>query len=429
MQTSLEKIANKAREQKNYRFRNLYTMLSLQWLIWSFNKLNKGSAPGIDGIGAKEYGKNLLRNLIVLFRRLKQKTYKAKLVKRRYIEKANGKLRPLGIPATEDKVLQVGVKEILQAIYEQDFLDCSYGYRPERNPKDAVGEIREKLRFRKLRYVVEADIKGFFDAIDHDWLVKMLELRIDDRALMRLIKKWLKAGIMEPEGNVVDNEAGTPQGGIISPLLANVYLHYVLDLWFEKAVKKQLKGEGYIVRYADDFICMFQYKDDADRFYRALPGRLQKFNLQVAPDKTKIVTFNRWNKKNRFEFVGFEFYWDINRKGQDELYVRTSNKKLRTALKNLNSWFRENRHKGVKWLLKEMNLKLLGHYNYYGVRGNYKRIQAYHYYSRRIMFKWLNRRSQRKSYNWDQFADLLKHKPLEKPRITAKPIVRIQYGF
>ena len=254
MPTSLRKIAIKAKKDTRHRFRNLYTMLDLNWLVSSFKRLNQNSASGVDRVSAETYRQNLIGNAANLVDKLKRKAYKAKLVRRKYIPKPNGKMRPLGIPATEDKLLQAGVVRILEAIYEQDFLDCSYGYRPDRGPVDAVLDAQTTFQFGTFNYVVEADIKGFFDNIDHQWLLKMLSLRIDDRALLNLIDKWLKAGILEPEGEVHTDSSGTPQGGVISPLLANVYLHYVLDLWFEKVVKKRMRGKACLYRFADDCV-------------------------------------------------------------------------------------------------------------------------------------------------------------------------------
>ena len=398
-------------------------------MTFCFRSLNKRSASGVDHISAREYGKNLKEHVKKLVGVLKRKSYRAKLVKRRYIPKANGKMRPLGIPATEDKLLQLGVKNLLEPIYEQDFLDCSYGYRPNKGARDAVLEAKSKLW--GLNYVVEADIKGFFDAINHEWLEKMLALRVNDRALLNLIVKWLKAGVLEPEGEIKSNESGTPQGGIISPLLANVYLHYVLDLWFEKVVKKQVKGKAHMVRYADDFICMFQYKSDAETFYKNLPKRLGKFDLCVAPDKTKILHFNRWNKDQRFQFLGFEFYWAKNHKGKDCLYLQTSSKKLRSALKNVYEWCKVNRHKKLRWLYAELNVKLEGHYQYYGVIGNYRRLSTFYYFVERSLIKWLNRRSHRKGFTWDRYKALKQHFKLKRPKITMETKYKdnFQYSF
>jgi len=271
-------------------------MLTNRFLFESWTELNRASAPGHDHVSARDYARNLKENVENLVVRLKEKRYRAPLVRRVYIPKAKGKLRPLGIPTTEDKLLQKAVAWILEAIYETEFHEGSFGYRKGRSPLDAVQDVTINLQRRKFAYVVEADIKSFFDTIDHEWLIRMLEQRIDDRAFIGLIRKWLKAGILLPENMVMHPATGTPQGGIVSPILANIYLHYVLDLWFEKKVKPHCDGDTYLCRYADDFIAAFRYGRDADRFYEALGSRPGKFGLQVAEDKTRVLKFTRFRK-------------------------------------------------------------------------------------------------------------------------------------
>ena len=292
MQTVLDGIANRARISREHCFGGVYTLLNEELLRWSFYKLNRKAAPGVDDVTWNEYEAELDANLANLVDRLKRKAYRARYVKRHYIPKTGGKRRPLGIPVIEDKLLQYVAKMILESIYEQDFLDLSFAYRPERSAKDASGELLYNLQFRPLSWVVEADIKGFFDNIDHEWMLRMLEERINDRAFIQLIGKWLKAGVLEDIHTVIHPATGTPQGGVISPILANIYLHYALDLWFEKLVKKRARGECVLVRYADDFVCAFRYRSDAERFYtEQLPIRLAKFNLELAPEKTCMM---RW---------------------------------------------------------------------------------------------------------------------------------------
>jgi group II intron reverse transcriptase/maturase len=335
-------------------------------------------------------------------------------------------MRPLGIPAIEDKLLQMGVKRILEAIYEQDFLRCSYGYRPGVGALHAIDDLTIKLQFGRYEYLVEADIKSYFDNISHEWMVKMLEERIDDGPFLRLIAKWLKAGILEPDGEVVHPVTGTPQGGIVSPVLANVYLHYVLDLWFQKVVKKHCRGEACLIRYADDFVCAFQYEKDANRFYRVLSKRLGKFGLEISVEKTRVMKFSRYDRpgKARFDFLGFEFRWGKDRSGKPNVKRRTSRKKLRRSLKNLTQWCKENRHQRLDVLFKKMNAKLRGYYAYYGVIGNYASLQEFFREAVRILFKWLNRCSQRRSYNWKGFQELLELFKIEKPRIVGRPKAR-----
>ena len=426
MQTSLQGIAQKAKEQKKHRFQDLYRMLNEEFLLDCWRHIRKDAAYGVDEVSAREYEKDLQEKIRDLVERLKRGSYRAKLVRRKYIPKGEGKMRPLGIPAIEDKLLQMGVKRILEAIYEQDFLRCSYGYRPGVGALHAIDDLTIKLQFGRYEYVVEVDIKSYFDNISHEWMVKMLEERIDDGPFLRLIAKWLKAGILEPDGEVVHPVTGTPQGGIVSPVLANVYLHYVLDLWFQKVVKKHCRGEACLIRYADDFVCAFQYQKDAERFYRVLSKRLGKFGLEISVEKTRVMRFSRTDRpgKARFDFLGFEFRWGKDRSGKPNVKRRTSRKKLRGSLKNFTQWCRFSRHQRLDVLFKKMNAKLRGYYAYYGVIGNYGRLKEFFREAVRILFKWLNRCSQRRSYNWAGFQELLELFKIEKPRIVGRPKAR-----
>jgi len=277
--TSLRGIAKRAQACKDHRFQDLYRLLDAGLLLDCWDDLNKNAASGVDQVTARAYEQDLIANIQDLAERLKTKRYRAKLVRRCYIPKDNGGERPLGIPALEDKLVQLACAKILNAIYEQDFLPVSYGYRPEWGAKDAVTDLGFNLQYGKFGYVVEADIKGFFDNLDHDWLLEMLSLRIDDRAFLNLIVKWLKAGILDTDGQILHPVTGSPQGGIVSPILANVYLHYAMDLWFERVVKPRCNGQAILIRYADDYVCAFQYRNDAQRFYRVMPRRLEKFGL------------------------------------------------------------------------------------------------------------------------------------------------------
>ena len=431
MRPSLRGIANRAKASKDYRFLNLYTMLNKEFLIDSWRYLNKSAASGVDRISAYEYGKHLEANVIDLVDRLKRKSYKARLVRRQYIPKGKGSYRPLGIPAIEDKLLQTAVARILQAIFEQDFLDFSYGYRPRRGAQEAVKALTFQLQYGWYGYVVEADIKGFFDNIDHDWLCKMLEQRVNDKPFIRLIRKWLRAGVLDTDGKVLHPATGTPQGGIVSPVLANIYLHYVLDMWFEKKVKPQCKGEVYLCRYADDFVCLFQYKAEADRFYRELPRRLSKFNLNLSAEKTRIIRFTKWQmeKSGRFDFLGFEFSWGKDRQGKPHVKRRTSRVKLRKALSGFTHRCKVSRNKRLSQLFSELNRKLTGYYNYYGLKGNSWSLREFWKKAERILFKWLNRRSQRVSYNWRGFRELLKYFKAPLPRITQKDNCQLTLDF
>ena len=421
MQTSLRGIANRAASHKKHRFGSLYGLLNEENLAWCFDFLRKDAAPGVDRVDYREYQRNLASNIHDLVERLKTNRYRAKLVRRRYIPKPNGKMRPLGIPATEDKLVQVAVAKILEAIYEQDFLEWSYGYRPKRSPQDAATALNHSLQYGRICWVVEADIKGFFDNIDHDWMIRMLEERIDDKPFLRLIRKWLQAGILETDGQVVHPVTGTPQGGIVSPVLANIYLHYALDLWFERRVKPRCRGVAMIIRYADDFVCAFQYQSDAEAFYRSLGDRLGKFGLSVAEDKTRILRFCRFDLagSGRFDFLGFEFFWDRTRRGLRGVKRRTSRKKLRASLATFTAWIRSSRHRPLSVIIQTLKAKYRGYWNYYGVVGNSASVALFFYRSKRILFKWLNRRSQRRSYTWTGFQALLDQVCISVPRITS----------
>ena len=422
MQTSLRGISNRAAKDKEHRFGNLYGLLDENFLKWCFWQLKRDAAPGVDQVDFYEYRENLDENIANLVKRLKQKNYRAKLVRRQYIPKLNGKLRPLGIPATDDKVLQFAVAKILEAIYEEDFLDVSYGYRPGIGPQDAVRDLTRKLQFGRFSHIVEADIKSFFDKIDHNWMIRMLEERINDRAFLRLIQKWLKAGILDTSGEVIHPATGTPQGGIVSPILANVYLHYALDLWFEKRIKRECNGEALIIRYADDFVCAFQYQQDAELFYQQLNERLGKFGLEVSPEKTRILPFSRsmLKQSETFDFLGFEFRRALSRKLKPIIKRRTSRKKLRASIAAFTEWIKTNRNKKISKLMRTLTAKYRGYWNYYGVIGNYGSLKTFYYRTVRILFKWLNRRSQRLSYNWAGFQDLLKQFLIPAPKITEK---------
>jgi len=427
MSTFLQGIAKKAQEQPRHRFGNLYELLNERFIHECWRDIKKNAAYGVDRVSAKEYERNLNENICNLVERLKRKQYRAKLVRRQYIPKGDGKLRPLGIPAVEDKLLQLAVTRILGAIYEQDFLRCSYGYRPKIGALDAVDKLTVKLQFGRYNFVVEADIQGFFDNINHDWMIRMLEERIEDGALLRLIRKWLKAGVLDTSGEVLHPATGTPQGGIVSPILANVYLHYALDLWFHKVVRRCCRGEACLIRYADDFVCAFQYQEEAERFYQELEQRLTKFGLELSEEKTRVVPFSQHYAlgNDSFDFLGFEFRWGKDRQAKPHLKRRTSRKKLRGSIKRFTQWCKEECRHGMKQLFKVLNAKLRGYYNYYGVIGNSASLGQFFTCAMKILFKWLNRRSQRKSYNWEGFRELLRHFRVEKPRIIKRPKTRL----
>src|SRR5208283_3524131 len=420
--TSLRAIAQKAVQNKTHRFADLYRLLNHANLKECFYRLRKEAAPGVDGVTFEEYEKNLEGHLDSLVKRLVNKSYRAQLVRCKYIPKGNGKLRPLGIPTLEDKLVQYAVAQILSAIYEADFLPCSYGYRPGRSPHDAVGQLTDTLYGGQYQFVYEADVKGYFDHIQHDWLARMLEQRVNDGAVLRLVRKWLRAGILEEDGRLEHPEAGTPQGGIVSPVLANVYLHYVLDLWFEHKVRKVNRGQSRLFRFADDFVCCFDYRHEAQAFEQAVKERLAKFGLELAADKTQILRFGRngGEGNGRFDFLGFEFRWEKSRSGFPIVKRRTSRKKLRGAVERFTQWVKEHRHQKLNQLMKTVAKKHQGHWNYYGIIGNSESLSDYRTLTLRVLFRWLNWRSQRTSYTWPSFNRQLQSYAVPLPSIKQK---------
>jgi len=421
VQTSLSGIAKKAKAQPKYRFRNLYGMLNEKLLTDSWLEIKKSAASGVDGVSAREFEKNLEGNIRDLVEDLKGKRYRTKLVRRKYIPKGQGKMRPLGIPATRDKLLQLAVARILRAIWEPEFMRCSYGYRPGVGARDAVHQLTVKLQFGKYNYVVEADIRGFFDHVSHQWMVRMLEQRIDDKPTIGLIVKWLKAGVLEEDGqSIIRPEAGVPQGGIVSPVLANVYLHYVIDLWFHRVFLKTCRGEGCMIRYADDCIWAFEREEEAERFRRELEARLAKFALELSQEKSRTVRFDRDRAQQRFEFLGFEFYWSRDRNRRPHVKKRTSRKRMSRSLRAFTDWIKAARSMKLADLIRKLNGKLRGYFNYYGVIGNYRSLYEFFCLIRRALWKWLSRRSGRARLSWAKFARRLERFPPQRPFINER---------
>ena len=423
-QTFLRAIAEKAYHSKHHRFSDLYRWLNRDVLRQCFYRLRKDAASGVDRVSFQEYERNLEANLADLEGRLKRKAYRARLVRRKYIPKGNGKLRPLGIPVLEDKLLQIAVTQLLLAIYEMDFLPCSYGYRPGLSAHEAIKNLSQELQFGGHHFVVEADIKGFFDNIQWEWLERMLAQRIADGAILNLIRKWLRAGILEEDGKVIHPETGTPQGGVISPVLANIYLHYALDLWFERVVRPQQQGRCRMIRYADDFVACFEYRHEAEGFEKELKTRLAKFGLEVAADKTKTLRFgnNGGPHNRRFDFLGFEFYWEPDRQGKPRVKRRTATKKHLAAVQRITDWVKEHRGQKLSQTMKTLKAKLQGTWNYYGLIGNFRRMQLLYHAACRALYKWLNRRSQRKSLTWPEVNRLLARFQVPRPCIVEKTV-------
>ncbi|WP_373895141.1 group II intron reverse transcriptase/maturase [Virgibacillus natechei] len=429
METKLKRISELAKTNHDMVFTSLAHLLNEENLKQCHHELPSGKATGIYGVTKEEYGIELDENIKGLVERLKKKAYRPVPVKRTYINKTGTKKkRPLGIPDHEDKIVQRAIGKILNAIYENDFLDSSFGFRPNRSCHDALKILNVYTEKRRTNYVVDADIKGFFDNVDHEWMMEFLKHRINDPSLLRIIARFLKGGYME-EGKYFDVDKGTPQGGIISPILANVYLHYVLDLWFERVVRKQCKGQAYIVRYADDFVCCFQYRGDADAFYSTLIKRLEKFNLELAKDKTKIISFGRFaerdskrdgqNKPETFDFLGFTHYCGRSKKGKFRVKRKSSRKKVNAKLQNHKQWLKAHRTMDIRDIMARLGRSLKGYYNYYCVTDNLQAVKDFVDQIKRLLFKWMNRRSQRKSFSWDKYKLFLKKYPLPRPNIKV----------
>jgi len=423
---AIQTIALKAKEYPKCKFTSLMHLLTEDFLNECFRELKKNKSPGIDGITVGEYEKQLDENITDLVARLKAKQYKPKPVKRVYIPKPNGDKRPLGIPAVEDKIVQMAIKKILEAIFEQDFLDTSYGFRPNRSCHDALKQIDNIIMNCPVNFIVDMDISKFFDTMNHKYLMEFLRQRIVDSSLLQLISRFLKSGIME-EGIYFETDQGTPQGGVLSPVLANVYLHYVLDSWFETEVMPQLNGFAQLVRYADDFVVCFENEKEARIFGIALRQRMGKFGLTISEEKSKIIEFGRYTcqtarkygfKCKTFDFLGFTHFCDKTGRGKFKLGRKTSRKKFIQKMKDMNLWLKSIRNRvELKEWWKLLRLKLLGHYQYYGMSGNVRWLQNFFHHTVRLAFKWINSRSQKKSYNWDQFHSFIQFNPLPKPKI------------
>jgi RNA-directed DNA polymerase len=420
-------ISKRAQEEPDCQFTSLAHLLNEGYLKACYMKLGRDRACGVDNITWEEYGKSLDANLESLVSRLKGRSYRPLPARRVYIPKNEHAMRPLGLPALEDKIVQKGIAGILEAIYEADFLDCSYGFRPGRGCHQAINRVDKTIMTKPVNHVIEADIKGCFDNISHDWLLKFLELRIKDPSLLTIIRRLLKAGYLE-EDMKVETEQGTPQGGNLSPLLCNVFLHYVLDLWFERKIKRQVNGDAHLVRYADDYVCMVRTVGAAREIEGLLKERFAKFNLELHPEKTRTLSFGRYEKENAqaqkrkpntFDFLGFTHYCDTSRKGKFMVNRTTNRKKFRQKCKDMTVWLKAIRNKApAKDWWPILAAKLRGHYQYYGISGNMPALMRYYFAVLRLTRKWLNRRSQRGKISWRRFMEYLKHYPLPAPRIV-----------
>ena len=395
--------------------------------------MKKDKAAGVDHQSLETYGIRLDEHIEGLLKRMKQMSYRPQPVRRVYIPKANGKRRPLGIPTIEDKMVQNVMSQILTAIYEQDFLDNSYGFRPGRNCQQALAHLEQAINVKPVRYIIDADIRAFFDNVDHDKLKALLEMRISDRKFLRYIVRFLKSGIME-EGKYLPTTKGTPQGGTISPILANIYLHYTLDLWIERTVKPHSRGYVQMVRYADDFVVLVENEWEAIKLLEALERRLKRYGLELSKEKTRLIKFGKYanNEKDgnnngngtppvppgTFNFLGFTHYMSRTRKGKFKIGRKTERKRFARSVRNVKEFIKRNRNQLKRAeIWKRVNQMLNGHYRYYGVSDNSRQIANFYYRVERLLFKWLNRRSQRRSMNWEEFARYKRIFPLYKPKI------------
>jgi group II intron reverse transcriptase/maturase len=427
MSTKLIRITELAKKDKGLKFFSIAHLLTQDALFEAFESLRKDASAGVDGVTYAAYEVDAWENIRELHDRVKYGQYRAQPLRRVYIPKEDGRQRPISIPSLEDKILQRATVYLLNAIYEQDFLECSYGFRPGRGAQSALDEVRRVICTRPISTVLEADISGYFDAIVRDLLVEMIEKRVSDGSILRLIGKWINVGVIEDDRLLV-TKTGTGQGQVISPLLANIYLHHVLDEWFETVVKPRLKGEAYAIRYADDFILCFQYQEDAERVLDVLTKRFAKYGLTLHPDKTRLMAFGRQalaqsekpggQKPTTFDFLGFTHICKRSRKGKFTVHVRTMRKRLRRSLLKVTAWCEKHRHDPVDKQQQALNRKLQGHYQYYGRPTNLRSLLEFYRTVRRSWKFWLNRRTRGHTLNWDEFAKLLRRHPLLTPRIT-----------
>jgi RNA-directed DNA polymerase len=420
-----------ARTHRDRAFASLHHLLDLEWMLEAYRVTRKDGAPGIDGTTASDYAVNLEANLLDLLDRIKSGRYQPPPVRRSYIPKADGSQRPLGIPTLEDKVAQRAIVMLLEAIYEQDFLPCSYGFRPGRSAHDALHDLRTALMTRGLRWVLDIDIRRYFDTIAHDHLRRFLDRRVTDGVIRRMIDKWLKAGVLE-DGSLVRTTEGTPQGGVISPLLANIYLHYVLDEWVATAVEPRLEGRYILVRYADDLVMAFEGHLDALRVFRVLGRRLSRFGLTLHPEKSRFIDFRFQRPGGQrhpatsgttFDFLGFTHVWGKSLKGKNVVRQVTAKGRFARSLAVVANWCRQNRHQSVRQQHAHLSAMLRGHYGYYGITGNGRRIRWYLHQVERIWKKWLSRRGGHGNFLWSRLRELLSRHPLPPARIIHQYVV------
>jgi group II intron reverse transcriptase/maturase len=426
MSPQLLKVVERAQQEPEGRFHSLAHLMDVPALERAYRRSRKDAAVGVDGVTKEQYGQDLERNLLDLHGRMKAKRYRHQPIRRVHIPKDQGTMRPIGVSAFEDKLVQDVVREVLEAVYEQDFLDCSHGFRPKRSPHDAIRVLDRIVHRGEVSWILEADIVSFFDSLDRKELKKMLEIRVADGALLRLIGKCLHVGVLDGV-EVSTSESGTAQGSVLSPLLGNIYLHYVLDLWFEQEVKPRLRGRATLIRYCDDFIIGFEQEEDARRVMDVLGKRLGRFGLTLHPDKTRLLPFRRPPADQKggkgpatFDFLGFTLYWARTRKGRWAMSCKTRSASLRRAIQSVYDWCRRHRHLSIEDQHAALTRRIQGHFNYFGVSGNSRSLRIIIEQAKLSWYKWLCRRSQRTRFTWERFTDLLRDFPLPRPRITVQ---------
>jgi group II intron reverse transcriptase/maturase len=425
--TKRQRIADLARSKPGEKLFLLHNVVDLEWMQEAYELTRKDGATGIDGVTADRYEANLKANLVDLLERIKSGRYQAPPVRRTYIPKADGSQRPLGIPTFEDKVAQRAIVMVLEAVYEQDFLPCSWGFRPGRSAHGALRDLSGAITWRGQHWVLDVDIRKYFDSIPHHHLRAILDQRVTDGVIRRMIDKWLKAGVLE-DGLLRQSTEGTPQGGVVSPMLSNIFLHHVLDRWFEDEVRPRMVGRCTLVRYADDFVMTFENHRDAKRVLEVLGKRLERFGLTLHPDKTRFIDFRPPHdggthpdcQEPPFDFLGFTHVWAKSRNGRNIVRQRTAKNRLARALTAISNWCRINRHRSLRWQHGRLTAKLVGHYAYYGITGNGRQLDRYLNQVERLWRKWLSRRSREKPLTWARFRAILGRHPLPRPRIIHR---------
>jgi RNA-directed DNA polymerase len=426
MSPGLLKVAERAKREPEAVFHSLAHLIDVQALERAYGRLRNGAAVGVDGITKEQYGQDLEPRLKGLHERLKAKRYRHQPILRVHIPKDKGKTRPIGISATEDKIVQGALREVLEAIYEQEFLECSYGFRPGRSAHDAIRALNRAVHRGEVSWVIEADIQSYFDSVDRKALLELIRLRVADGSLLRLIGKCLHVGVLDGE-EFSKPETGTAQGSVLSPLLGNIYLHHVLDVWFEREVKPRLRGRALLVRYADDLVMGFERKEDAERVMAVLGKRMARYGLTLHPEKTRLLDYRRPPSEQKvgkgpstFDFLGFTMHWRRTRRGRWEMWCKTRGARLRRSIKAVYDWCRSHRH----WAVKDQHTALVrrvnGHYNYFGVNGNGSALSTFLRHVTKAWCKWLQRRSQKTRMKWERYTQMLGVFPLPPPLIKVQ---------